>query len=402
MRLLQIHNHYREPGGEDTAVDAERRLLHEAGHTVELFDVSNSDRPITSAAQILASPWNPASAARVKAAVERFEPDVVHVHNTWFALSPSVVPAIASRKVPIVMTLHNYRMTCINAHLLRNGAPCELCVGNSPWQGVRFRCYRGSLPGSLAAALTNSVRQASRSWEGITRFLALTAFARDIYVRGGLDPGRITIKPNFVADPGPRTDPPADSDVVVFVGRISEEKGADVIAAAWDRAALEGLRLQMIGDGPLVEALRARHSRVEFVGWLDRDEVRRRMMSARALVFPSRSYEGQSIVLLEAMAAGLPVMASDSPPIRETIQAPQGQWMRGPGDTDSWAEGLEIIIDSSAVDAGGLRARSTYDRSFTPSQGLRNLESIYKSAMAATDNGDSGPLVQDSSDHNEA
>ncbi len=300
------------------------------------------------------------------------------------------------------MTLHNYRMTCINAHLLRNGAPCELCVGNSPWQGVRFKCYRGSLPGSLVAALTNSVRQASRSWDGITRFLALTAFARDTYMRAGLDPERITVKPNFVADPGLRPSPPSESEVVVFVGRISEEKGADVIAAAWDRAALKGLRLQMIGDGPLVEALRARHPRVEFLGWLDRGEVRRRMMGARALVFPSRSYEGQSIVLLEAMAAGLPVMASDSPPIRETIQPLQGQWIRKPGDTDSWAQGLEIIIDGSAVDAGGVTARSTYDGSFTPSQGLRNLESIYRSAMAATDDGDSGPAVQDFSDRNEA
>ena len=392
MRLLQIHNRYREPGGEDTVVDGERNLLREAGHTVELFCVSNSDRPITSAAQLMASPWNPASAARVKAAVEGFEPDVVHVHNTWFALSPSVIPAIANRNVPIVMTLHNYRMTCINAHLLRNGAPCELCVGNSPWQGVRFRCYRDSLPGSFAAALTNSVRQASRSWGGITRFLALTTFARDIYVRAGLDPGRVSIKPNFVTDPGRRSDPPSKSEIVVFVGRISEEKGADVIAAAWDRAALRGLRLVMIGDGPLVEALRAHHPHVEFVGRLEHGEVRRKMMSARALVFPSRSYEGQSIVLLEAMAAGLPVLASDSPPIRETIRKPMGNWIRKPGDTESWAEGLEIISDNSAVDAEGLAARTAYEGSFTPAQGLRNLESVYQSAMVAPAHGDSDPL----------
>ena len=202
MKLLQIHNHYRQEGGEDSVVEAEGEVLKRAGHTVELYDVSNSSNALSSAGQLLASPWNPMSAARVKAAVQRFEPDVAHIHNTWFALSPSIVPAIAGQGVPIVMTLHNYRMTCINAHLLRDGIPCELCVGNSPWQGVRFKCYRDSVQGSIAAALTNSVRRASRSWDRVTRFLALTEFARDIYVRAGLDPSRISIKPNFVARSG--------------------------------------------------------------------------------------------------------------------------------------------------------------------------------------------------------
>jgi glycosyltransferase involved in cell wall biosynthesis len=383
MRILQVHSRYRESGGEDSVVDAERALLRNAGHTVELHSASNSDRPIEAAVQLLAAPWNPASAAGVKAAVDRFEPDIVHVHNTWFALSPSIVPAIATRNVPVVMTLHNYRMTCINANLLREGAPCELCVGGSPWQGVRFRCYRNSLPGSFVATLTNSVRRASGSWKQVTRFLALTAFARDIYSRAGLDPDRVSIKPNFVADPGPRPKPPSDSEVVVFVGRISEEKGADAICAAWDRARLSDLRLLMVGEGPMLEALRTRHPRVEFVGWQDRDQVRSRMLGARALVFPSRAYEGQSVVLLESLAAGLPVMASDALPIRETIRTLPGDWIRTPGDTASWAEGLRLLTDDSAVDGRGLASRHAYDESFTPLHGLRNLETIYRSVLAA-------------------
>ena len=379
MKLLQIHNRYRQHGGEDTVVEAEGEILERAGHTVELYDVSNPSNAISSASQLLAAPWNPVSAARMRAAVQRFQPDVAHIHNTWFALSPSVVPAVASQGVPVVMTLHNYRMTCINAHLLRDGAPCELCVGNSPWQGVRYKCYRDSLPGSVAAATTNSVRRASRSWDSVTRFIALTAFARDIYTRAGLDPERISIKPNFVADPGPRPGPPSESEFVAFVGRISEEKGADLVTAAWERAAPKGLRLVMIGDGPIREPLRLRHPRVEFVGWLDRAEVRRRMLEARALVFPSRAYEGQSMVLLEAMAAGLPIMASDWLPIRETIQGQGQQWLREAAQIESWVEGIGIIGKNTEVDDAGSAVRRAYNSSFTPEVGLRNLEDIYRS-----------------------
>lgn len=379
MRVLQIHNHYRHEGGEDTVVETEGEVLKRAGHTVELYDVSNSSNALASAGQLLASPWNPRSAARVEAAVRKFRPDVAHIHNTWFALSPSIVPAIARQGVPIVMTLHNYRMTCINAHLLRDGAPCELCVGNSPWQGVRFKCYRDSLPGSLAAALTNSVRQASRSWDAVTRFVALTSFARDVYVRAGLDPNRISIKPNFVADPGPRPGRPSQSEIVVFVGRISEEKGADVVAAAWERAAPKGLRLLMIGDGPIREPLHLRHPRVEFVGSLEREEVRRRMLEARALLYPSRAYEGQSMVILEAMAAGLPVLASDWHPIRDMIRGQGEQWLREATHIESWVEGIEMIGEDAEVDDAGSAVSRAYLSSFTPEVGLRNLEDIYTS-----------------------
>lgn len=380
MKVLQIHNHYRHQGGEDTVVEAERQILRQAGHTVETYEVSNPGSPLPSASQLLVAPWNLVSAARVRTAVQGFQPDVAHIHNTWFALSPSIVPAIASQGIPVVMTLHNYRMTCINAHLLRDGAPCELCVGNSSWNGVRFRCYRESLPGSLAAALTNTVRRVSRSWDAVARFAALTPFARDVYVRAGLDPDRIAIKPNFVVDPGERLHPPSESEIVMFVGRISEEKGADVFAAAWEQAAPDGLRLLMIGDGPIKETLRLRHPRVELVGWLERDVVRRMMLEARALVFPSRAYEGQSMVILEAMAAGLPIMGSDWPPIRDTIGGQGEQWLREAASVESWVEGIATFGESVEVDAAGSAVRQAYLSSFTPEVGLRNLEHIYASA----------------------
>ena len=220
-----------------------------------------------------------------------------------------------------------------------------------------------------AAALTNSVRRLSRSWDGVTRFLALTEFARDVYVRAGLDPDRISIKPNFVADPGPRPSPPSQSDVVLFVGRISEEKGADLAAAAWERAAPRGLRLVMIGDGSIRSHLQLQHPHVEFLGWLERDQVRRRLLEARALLFPSRAYEGQSMVLLEAMAAGLPILASDWQPIRETVRGRDPGWLREATNIESWVDGLALVADDNAVDNEGATLRKTFGVGVHPRSG---------------------------------
>ena len=169
-------------------------------------------------------------------------------------------------------------------------------------------------------------------------FRALTEFGKSIYVRAGLDASRIIVKPNFAPDPGQRAEPPSGSQNVLFVGRVESEKGVDVLLDAWKRSALRGLRLQIIGDGPLRRPLQREYPDVDFLGWVDSNVVRRKMLEGRALVFPSRSFEGQSMVILEAMAAGLPVMASDWPPIRETTRTHSADWIREPGDTDSWAK----------------------------------------------------------------
>jgi glycosyltransferase involved in cell wall biosynthesis len=233
----------------------------------------------------------------------------------------------------------------------------------------------------MAAALTNSVRRATKSWEGVRRFLALTPFARDIYIRAGLDPDRVWVKPNFVPDPGPRPESPSQCDIVLFVGRISAEKGADLVAEAWEKAGPRELRLVMVGEGPIKQRLRVLFPRVEFLGWRERGEVSRRMLRARALLFPSRAYEGQSMVLLEAMAAGLPIMASDWPPIRETLHGLNPNWLREPTNIESWVDGLARIADDAAIDDGGRGSRETYLLSFTPDVGLRNLENVYSSVM---------------------
>ena len=171
MRLLQVHNRYRLAGGEDTVVEAEADLLRRGGHTVELHEGVNSDNPFVSGCQLAVSPWNPVSAAKANRAHREFGADVVHIHNTWFSLTSSILPALARQGAPIVMTLHNYRMTCVDARLLRDGSPCDLCVGASQWPGVRYRCYRDSYTASAIAALANTIRATTKAWDHVSRFV---------------------------------------------------------------------------------------------------------------------------------------------------------------------------------------------------------------------------------------
>lgn len=312
MRILQIHTHYRYEGGEDAVVAADTRLLRAAGHQVVEWRNSNPSSKRDAVAALATSSWNRRTARRFAEAIDGHF-DVAHVHNTWFATSPSILTELTKRAIPVVMTLHNYRLTCANALLLRDDSPCELCVGSQPWNAVRYKCYRDSRVQSTFAAAAIAINRRRGTWtDHVARFLALTEFAKATMVRAGLPADKIIVKPNFVEDPGPRAHSPANSNRVIFVGRLSSEKGVGTLVEAWRRVRPDGLELAIAGSGPLEGEMRApRGEGIKILGRLDHNEVRNLMLSSRALVFPSEWYEGMLITLLEAMAAGLPILASD-------------------------------------------------------------------------------------------
>lgn len=363
-------------------VDAERTMLAGVGHTVVPVDAENSPSAVAAAAQLATAPWNLLSALRLRDAINQSQPDIAHVHNTWFAASPAVFRTFAKAGVPAVMTLHNYRVTCVAATLSRSGAVCQLCVGNIGWSGIRYRCYRGSAIASIAGTFTNVVARAA-AFDHVSRFVVLTRFARDLFARSGLPADRITVVPNFTADPGPRPAPCSQSDTILFVGRLAPEKGIDILLEAWTRAKSH-LRLQVIGDGPLADELRHRYSGVEFLGPLPPAEVTERMLGARALVFPSQWYEGQSLVVLEAMAARLPVLASDWPPIRDTLTGQEEQWFRRADNVAGWVDGItKVIEDDSTVDDTGRAVRAQYESAHTPDAAIMRLLAVYRSVSRA-------------------
>jgi glycosyltransferase involved in cell wall biosynthesis len=384
-RILQIHTRYRQPGGEDGVADAEVDLLRQAGHEVIAVRRRNSASGREAMAQLAAYPWNPASTRRLMRLAGRTRPHVAHLHNTWFATSPGVLRSLRRAGIPTVVTVHNYRLACVNAELLRDGAPCELCVGKVPWRGVRHRCYRGSAGQSAVAALGIQSHRALGPWSnGVDRFITLTEFSRGRLIASGLPAERVVVRPNFVADPGPRAKPPSDSHRILFAGRLSSEKGLDVALRAWNRSRPAGLELVVAGDGPARQELEALAGPgVRFLGRVPRAEVDALLLSSRAVLFPSLWFESQPLGVLEAFAAGAPVLAAAIGGLGETA-APLGtEWQVKSGDVDAWAVAFGRLADDGAVDRGGAAARKAFEQRHTAGQAREMLERTYEEAGAA-------------------
>ena len=373
-----MHNRYRREGGEDAVVRAEASLLRDAGHEVVRLEDENPRSQAGAALKLARAPWNARAAQMVRTVAEHHRPDVAHVHNTWFALTPAVLTALRQARVPVVMTLHNYRLLCANAHLFRDGRPCELCVGSHPWHGVVHRCYNHSALTSIPAAATIALNRRRGTWtDDVQVFLALTEFARDRFVAGGLPPGRIDVRPHFVADPGPRAQPPSAGDYLLYVGRLGAEKGVGTVVDAATR--LGDVDLVVAGDGDDRAELEARAGpRVRFVGHVTPGEVQRLMLGARALVFPSMSYEAFGLVLVEAMAAGLPVLASDLGGTPDLVGAHAGLLLP-PGDTDAWTAAFRL--DEAFLDAAGRAGREQWAARFSTEVALAAQEKAYLKAI---------------------
>lgn len=381
MRVLQIHNRYRQSGGENTVVAVEAELLRSAGHEVVQLLVDNPVRLSATVATLAVAPWNPAAARRARAVVDRVQPDVVHVHNTWFTLSPAVVDAVADVGPPVVMTVHNYRLLCANAQLYRNDHPCQDCIGSHPWHAVRHGCYRGSRAQSVPAAATIAWNARRRTWQAsVARFVAPTRFVRDRLVAGGFPANRIEVRPHVVPDPGPRQRPAGCSRELLYVGRASPEKGLRTLVEAFAELDDVGLTLAVVGDvSPRGLSLRA-SSRVAFLGSVDRERLLERMRHARAVAVPSLVPEAFGLVAAEAMAAGAPAIASDVGGLREVVG--DGGWLVPPGDVSAWRTRLHQISDDDASDAG-VRARRRWERRFSPTAVRPRLEETYRQVIAS-------------------
>lgn len=380
LRVLQVHNAYRERGGEDSVVAAEAEVLRAAGHSVHLFQVENPDGVTRAAAGLPAAPWNPMSVRRLHRVVKEFRPDVAHVHNTWWTLSAAVVAGLDRWEIPTVVTAHNYRLVCPNGLLFRDGRPCLDCVGSHPWHAVRHRCYRGSVALSALSAASVALHEALDTWSRPDVVVTLSRFAVDRLVEGGVPRGHLMIKPNFVVDRGPRTRPPSASDTLVYVGRLSDEKGVELMLAAFRQADMGDAQLVIAGDGPLFGKLQALSMpRVRLLGRVTADEVADLMRTARALVFPSLLYEGQPMAILEALAAGLPIVVSDHGGLPETV-SPESARMFAAGDEGALKEAMQDLSDDW-VDAAGSAARRLYEERYTPAVGLGRLVDVYREAI---------------------
>jgi glycosyltransferase involved in cell wall biosynthesis len=349
MRILIVHSQYRSGpvSGENRIVGDETELLRGAGHDVTLWAPIAETHGLDLVKTGVGAVWSRSASQHVKELIERSKPDVMHCHNLFPTLSPAVIRAARNKGIPVVMTLHNYRLMCLPGVFLRDGKPCELCLGRVPWRGVKYRCHNGSVASSASYATSLTLHRRLHTFEDVQLYLASSGFVRDKHIQGGLDGERIVVKPNFTPPMPPRT---SDGDYFLFLGRLSEEKGAAELVRAWRNI---DAPLLVVGDGPDGDQIAAdAPPNVEFRPPVQYEDVPGLLKKAIALCVPSLSYEGCPRGILEAYAAGVPVIAHRVGAIPEFVNQTVGVLV-APGDDAGWARAVEHVADPGTNAAMG-------------------------------------------------
>lgn len=389
MKILTIHNTYQQPGGEDIVVAQESRLLELRGHSVSVYQRSNHEIEALSFAQKLGLVSRIVSANDSKLAIrdllQNLKPDVVHVHNTFLMVSPAVYEVCQDEDVPVVQTLHNYRLLCPASTFYRDGAVCQECVTHSLLRSVQHGCYRDSRAKSGAVALMLHAHRARQTWSaGIDSYIAISNFVKDKFVQSGFPSEKIHVKSNFVdPDPGERTQP---GGYALFVGRLSPEKGLSTLIEAWRRLP-SVVPLVIAGDGPLRQHLEAEVAKAElhhvhFAGRMGREEVYSAMKKSAFLVVPSVWHEPFGLIVAEAFACGTPVLGARVGAIPEMLDDQITGLHFAPNDPDdlaskvAWAWALQPELA-----AMGRAARRVYEDRYTANHNYRQLMNVYDSAI---------------------
>lgn len=386
MRILLIHNYYKQAGGEDTVFHQEAKLLEAHGHTVELLTFSNSE--VVSIAQKLEAAlgviYNWRSANRVKRKIEVFQPDVVHVHNFFPLVSPAVFYVCKKYKVPVVMTLHNYRLICPSAVMHYNGqVQLENIHKMFPLKAIAKGVYRGSKIDTASVVLATGIHKLLGTWRSkVNRFIALTPGAAALFRDSSLKPTseQLAVKPNFTADLG--LGAMEREDFFIYLGRLTEEKGIRTLLKAHT---LNPFPLKIIGTGPLekeVQAYAAQNPTVEFLGFRKREEAMQWLKRARALIFPSEWLETFGMTAVEAFATGTPVIAAKIGGGAHLVQHLVNGLHYAPGNSQQLAECVQLLqTQPSLIRKMGQSARASYEQLYTPEVNYKQLIQIYKQAM---------------------
>lgn len=395
MKVLLVHNYYQQPGGEDVCFADEGRLLEENGCQVVRFTLHNDAIPSSAAVKTaLRALWSRQTYRDLSRLIARERPAVMHCTNTFPLVSPSAYYAARRHGVAVVQALHNYRLICPGALLMRQGAVCEDCLGRSiALPAVRHGCYRGSQAGSAVVAAMLATHKAAGTWSrAVDRYYALTEFARGRFIAGGLPAEKLLVKPNFVFPPSRSGEPVTaaaavrEEGVFLFVGRLSEEKGILTALAAW-RHVPAGARLRIVGDGPLAEKVRdacRENPQVEWLGAVSNGEAIAQMRKCTALIAPSVCFENFPRSIVEAYSEGTPVIASRLGAMAELVDHEQTGLLFTAGDAQELAKAAaRLSQDGALVEALRQQARRVYLDRYTPQQNFTLLMEIYRQAIAA-------------------
>jgi glycosyltransferase involved in cell wall biosynthesis len=376
-KILSVHNFYQQAGGEDHAFANEASILEQNGHTVVRYEDSNH-RISSGAASGLAAVWNESSYRKLLAVFRSEKPDLVHFHNTFPLISPAGYYAAAKQRIPVVQTLHNYRLLCAGATFFRDGKVCEQCLERqSLLPALVHACYRDSRPATAAVITMLAAHRAAGTWQRrVDVYVTLTEFSRRKFIAGGLPAERIAVKPGVLArDPGAGQ---GRGGYALFVGRLCEEKGIRVLSEAWQ--GLSGIPLTVVGEGPLAGTVWP--SGVTRLGRQSREDLLTLMKNAYVLVVPSIWYEGAPGVIMEAFACGVPVIASDLGSMPELVSNHQTGLLFKSGDAADLVRKVRWAFEhSEEMTPMRFAARREYESKHSPQENYRMLLGIYRRAI---------------------
>lgn len=391
MRILICHNYYQQRGGECEAVDRDISLLREAGHDVNTFTRHNDDLKGASGVVkgLLKSGYSTSERDRLSDVLDGEKPEVAHVHNVFPLLTSSVYDVLAANDVPIVQTIHNFRLSCLNGLFHRDGLVCRDCIQHeSGWPGVIHRCHPKGLQGSVAFWWCRRGLIRESVLEKVTTFVVTNSFAGEWLQEIGVDHVRIAERPNFSPRPSPSPVPPSHDKYIVYMGRLSPEKGLKTLLAAAELLCESPVRIKIAGGGPMEDEVRRRLqnaslSNVELLGHVSGRDKEELLAGALTVLVPSECFEHFPLVVSESFSHGVPVVASNIGGLSRIVRNDHTGLLVPPGDPEGLAGAIQSLLDDpDSRTRLGRSARREYENSMTPSASLTRLEGIYQRAMA--------------------
>ena len=385
MRILIVHNYYQYRGGEAEVFQSELELLKANGHQVWSYTLNNQQiTEMSSLSLVGRTLWNQKVYRQMRSQIRQHQIQIAHFHNTFPLISPSAYYACQAERIPVIQTCHNYRLLCPNGMFLRDGKVCEACLDKFiPFPSIQHRCYRGKrLPSAGVAAMLTSHRIAQTWKHQVNVYLALTDFARQKLIQGGIAAEKVIVKPNFVhPDPGEGN---GNGKYALFVGRLSDEKGIELILSAWEQIG-NRFPLKIVGDGPLAHRVAVASEQIPEISWLGKkslEDVYRLMKEATFLVFPSLWYEGLPRTIIESFAVGTPVIAANLGSMSSLIRPGiDGLHFQAGNATDLATSVLWAANHLEEMNRLRSRTRAEFIEKYTAQESYAKLIEIYQQAL---------------------
>ncbi len=346
MKILIIHNHYLERGGEDEVFRAEAKLLEERGHKVIRYEKSNEYIKKSTFFKrvffiLLKLNFSREVYKEIKEIIRKEKPDIAHIHNIFFCITPSVYYALKEENVPVVQTLHNYRFFCINGIFFHKGKVCEKCKDKRFFYAVMGRCWKNSF--IISFLLAKLIFKRNPFFKDIDSYIAISRFSRNKFIEFGLDEEKIYLKNNFLAiEP---EDSKRDNNYALYLGRLVDYKGVNTLMRAFKIN--PSFNLKIIGDGPLTRDIRrfaSLYSNIELLGRLDKDSVFEAIRNSSFIIFPSECYENMPVTIIESFVFSKPVIASNLGAAKELITNRVNGILFEPGDAEGLSENIFYLF----------------------------------------------------------